>query len=711
MAKDAGYERTGDWRQTRGTSEPLHPRTRQKPLGRMAEAYLAELEAMVEGINEGLLVCDVIGNVLRMNRRAREIHGYPSPEEARRTYGDYTNTFELVDREGHPIPMEECPLGRTTRGQTFRETEVRIRDRHTGREWTGYCTGTPIRDERGNVAFGVLTFRDVSRPGQAQRMDVTERRYAEEALRESERKYRCIVETANEGVWIATLEGKTTYVNPRMAEMLGCSCQEILGRGTLGFVFPEDQSVERREFEHCWSDLAGRRVCLRYRRRDGSALWAEVNTSTLRGPDGKPRAILRMLTDVTEHKRAEEILRKLNDRLEEQVVERTEELTATIDRLQDQVGRRILAEGKLRKHSQMLEGFFQHTIAPLAFLDRDFNFIRVNEAYAKADDRPPEFFIGRNHFALYPNEENQAIFEQVVRTGRPYSTRAKPFVYPDHPERGITYWDWRLTPLLDEFGDVQSLVLNLEDVTQQQMTLRELEQRARQLQKLTLELSQAEDRERKRMAEVLHDDLQQVLAAAKFQLGLLSDGPRSDDQQRQVTEQIRQMLKDAIEKSRSLSHELSPAVLSQSDLDETFEWLARQMESKHGLTVHVEIRGQVESHSEPLRALLYKAAQEMLFNVVKHADVTEARLRLRRVRRQFWLTISDRGKGFDPTSLADPAGLGLLSIRERVELLGGHMKIRSIEGRGSTFLLAVPDESEPFSGPHNEPLGSSDTPA
>ncbi len=702
MAKDAGYERTGERRRPRGTSEPLHPKIRQRPLGRMAEAHLAELEAMVEGITEGLLVCDVTGNVLRMNRRAREIHGDRSAEKTRRTYADYTNTFDLCDPEGHPIPMEQCPLARAARGETFRKMEVRIREKHSGREWTGYCAGVPIRDERGNVTFGVLTFRDVSRPGLAQQTEFVERRHVEEALRESEQRYRSIVETANEGIWVATLEGKTTYVNPRMAEMLGCSCEEMLGRGTLEFVFPEDQSVGRREFEHCWSEAAGRRVCLRYRRRGGSELWAEVSTSTLRGPDGKPRVVLRMLTDITEHKRAEEILRQLNDRLEEQVVQRTEELTATIDRLQDQVGRRILAEGKLRKHSQMFEGFFQHTIAPLAFMDRDFNFIRVNDAYAQADGRPPEFFVGKNHFALYPNEENQAIFEQVVRTGQPYSARAKPFVYPDHPERGITYWDWRLTPLLDESGDVQSLVLNLENVTQQQVALRELERRARQLQKLTLELSEAEDRERKRMADVLHDDLQQVLAAARFQLGLLKDGPRSDGQHRQITEEVRGMLEDAIEKSRSLSHELSPAVLSQSDLDETFEWLARQMESKHGLTVHVEIRGQVESHSEPLRALLYKAAREMLFNAVKHADVTEARLRLQQVRGQFWLTISDNGKGFDPTSLAEAAGLGLLSIRERVELLGGRMKIRSIEGRGSTFLIAVPGESVPPSDEHSE---------
>ena len=211
MAKDAGYERTGERHQARGASEPLHPRIRQRPLGRMAEAYLAELEAMVEGITEGLLVCDVTGDVLRMNRRAREIHGYPSAEEAQRTYGDYTSTFELADLEGHPIPMEQCPLARMMRGETFRKMEVRIREKHTGREWTGYCAGVPVRDERGNMAFGVLTFRDMSRPGEAEQTEFPEGSHAERALRESERRYRSIVETANEGIWLATLEGKTTW--------------------------------------------------------------------------------------------------------------------------------------------------------------------------------------------------------------------------------------------------------------------------------------------------------------------------------------------------------------------------------------------------------------------------------------------------------------------------------------------------------------------
>ncbi|NIQ78404.1 MAG: hypothetical protein GTN93_10000, partial [Anaerolineae bacterium] len=75
-----------------------------------------------------------------------------------------------------------------------------------------------------------------------------------------------------------------------------------------------------------------------------------------------------------------------------------------------------------------------------------------NRAYAEADDREPSFFPGKNHFDLYPNPENQEIFQRVVETGQPYFTYAKPFEYSEHPERGVSYWDWSLVPIKDLEG-------------------------------------------------------------------------------------------------------------------------------------------------------------------------------------------------------------------------------------------------------------------
>jgi CheY-like chemotaxis protein len=130
------------------------------------------------------------------------------------------------------------------------------------------------------------------------------------------------------------------------------------------------------------------------------------------------------------------------------------------------------------------------------------------------------------------------------------------------------------------------------------------------------------------------------------------------------------------------------------DFAETLRWLANEVQAKHGLVVHVKADSEVRSESEAIKSLLFRAAQELLFNVVKHAHVREACLRVRPCDRCICLSVSDRGPGFDPQTLGETTGFGLWSIRERVELLGGRMKIRSAPGQGSTFFIAVPTGQE-----------------
>ncbi len=134
------------------------------------------------------------------------------------------------------------------------------------------------------------------------------------------------------------------------------------------------------------------------------------------------------------------------------------------------------AEEVLKEKTRTLEAFFAHTISPLVFLDKDFNFIRVNAAYAQACQRDVAEFPGHNHFEFYPNEENQAIFTQVLNTKAPYQAVARAFVFPDHPEWGVTYWDWTLVPILDEAGEVEFLVFALEDVTARKKAEQEIQQ-------------------------------------------------------------------------------------------------------------------------------------------------------------------------------------------------------------------------------------------
>lgn len=130
------------------------------------------------------------------------------------------------------------------------------------------------------------------------------------------------------------------------------------------------------------------------------------------------------------------------------------------------ITQRIEAEKALRKNYELLDRIFATTHFCIVYLDRDLNFVRVNQAYADAGGYPPEFFVGKNHFDLYPGEKAKAIFRNAVATGQPFTIYANPFQYPDHPERGVTYWDWTLHPLRDADGTVDGLLFALLDVTE-----------------------------------------------------------------------------------------------------------------------------------------------------------------------------------------------------------------------------------------------------
>ncbi len=118
----------------------------------------------------------------------------------------------------------------------------------------------------------------------------------------------------------------------------------------------------------------------------------------------------------------------------------------------------------------------------LVFLDRDFNFVRVNDTYARNCGYTPAQMLGLNHFALYPHPENQAIFARVRDSGQPAEFHDKPFQFPDHPERGVTFWDWTLSPIKDHHGSVSGLVFSLFETTSRvcaEVALRESEEKFR----------------------------------------------------------------------------------------------------------------------------------------------------------------------------------------------------------------------------------------
>lgn len=138
----------------------------------------------------------------------------------------------------------------------------------------------------------------------------------------------------------------------------------------------------------------------------------------------------------------------------------------------------------LRESNELLERMFANLHVHAAYLDPDFNFIRVNDAYALANRRRPAYFVGKNHFELFPHAENEAIFREVLQSGEPRFFFEKPFENPQMPEQSVTWWDWGIQPVKDEWGEVSGLVLTLIDVTQRVATRRRIEAERRRLDQL-----------------------------------------------------------------------------------------------------------------------------------------------------------------------------------------------------------------------------------
>ncbi|MFO7605913.1 MAG: PAS domain S-box protein [Desulfurivibrionaceae bacterium] len=153
--------------------------------------------------------------------------------------------------------------------------------------------------------------------------------------------------------------------------------------------------------------------------------------------------------------------------------------------------------GDLRRSNRELEkrlrqsAVTRFTDIMLVYLDPDFNFVWVNPPYAAHMGMPPEELVGKNHFDLYPDPENEAIFKKVRDSGEPVFYKDKPFEFADRPELGVTYWDWSLFPEKDEKGKVEGLVLTLRETTQYkkaQLALEESEARFRSIAEISTDI-------------------------------------------------------------------------------------------------------------------------------------------------------------------------------------------------------------------------------
>lgn len=278
----------------------------------------------------------------------------------------------------------------------------------------------------------------------------------------------------------------------------------------------------------------------------------------------------------------------------------------------------------------------------------------------------------------------------------------------DNVEKTYLSKDGRKIPVIfsasampDVDGNLQGIICVAHDITRLKLAEENLMTYQTQLKRLAITLTLTEDRERRRIAEYLHDHIGHALVLMKMKFGAMRRA-KSSNGHNGIQGEIRTLLDKTIQDTRSLTYELSPLILYQLDFESAIEWLTEQFQERYKIVIEFAGDGLCKSMNDDIRVLLFNSIRELLFNVVKHAEASKAKVSVKRYLNNVQIRVEDNGVGFDLSGYYcltnTNRGFGFFNIRERLENIGGQFEIKSEPGRGTQITLVAPlkYEDEPL---------------
>ena len=372
-------------------------------------------------------------------------------------------------------------------------------------------------------------------------------------------------------------------------------------------------------------------------------------------------------------------------------------------------------EETLRASEQRFRSTFENAAVGMAHVSPSGRWLRINKRLSE--------IVGYSREELYqidfqrithPDDlpDDLELYDQLLRGEIPSYQMEKRYF---HKEGHLVWIHLTVAPQRNEQGEVIYSIAIVQDITdrkQMEEELRESEARLRalaatleervqvrtkQVRQLATELTLAEQRERRRIAQMLHDDVQQMLVALQVQLHLAFQGLDSAAADGAL-QTLSSHTDDIIDATRNLSVELGSPALRTENLKQGLGWLQGYMKERYRLDVALRIDEKSDIIDKNLRELVLQLVRELLFNVVKHASTDRASLTVSSAGNNLVIQVEDDGAGFEmdqaqPSPLArttQDVGYGLYSVRERLGLFGGQMDIVSAPGEGTRVKIIVP---------------------
>jgi PAS domain S-box-containing protein len=341
-----------------------------------------------------------------------------------------------------------------------------------------------------------------------------------------------------------------------------------------------------------------------------------------------------------------------------------------------------------KKYRTLLENLPQK----IFLKDKDSVYISCNENYARDLKIKAKDIAGKTDYDFFPEElahKYRADDKRVIKSGKTEDINEK---YIKEGKEVIVHTV--KTPVRDEQGNVTGILGIFWDITSQRRAQKKLLDYQKRLRDLTSEMSLTEERERRRLAIELHDQITQKLILFKINLGSLRQKELPAEFSKPLDE-IYEDINRIIQDTRSLTFDLGSPTLYELGLEAAIrEWLNEEVQQKHGIKTEFEDDGQAKPLDDDVCALLYRAVRELLVNVIKHANARNVKVSVCKEKNNICINVIDDGTGFisgvENLTSNRVGGFGLFSIRERLSYLGGSIEVDSKPSQGTRVTLAAP---------------------
>ena len=539
--------------------------------------------------------------------------------------------------------------------QPFR-CEVRVRLPLGEVRWRHFVSA-PRRQPNGDLVWdGIET-------------DITERKQAEMALRESEANFKELYERMRDGLVLVDMTGHLVSCNPAFAALLGYREEELRGKHYREITPPGWEAVDAEGLRRVLQQGFALPTEKAYLRKNGTVVPVEIVGNLMRDAQGRPTGILVVVRDITERKMVEEALLQARDELERRVRESTAELEKSRAAL-------ARSEEQFRQMAKSIQEVFYLLDA------QTLEVLYASPAYKDIWGRPdwaeqPRFEDWAG--AMHPDdrERNVREFQAGVETGE-FKLQEYRIVRPAGEVRWIADQAW---PIRDAQGRMIRIAGVIRDITDSR--------------RLEAEILRVAEAERQRIGRDLHDSLGQSLTA----IGYLADAVREDLARRKRPEakevqKLEKLIAQTASEAHGLARGLLLADLKRGGLVSALQELAFRIRERFGLACQYAGPVRIPKTGPEVASQLYRIAQEAATNAAKHGQRTRIEIRLARVPAGLHLSVQDTGPGL-PAKRVKNAGIGLDIMRYRSSLIGGVFWIDSAKGKGTTVNCLIPGPAAP----------------